>query len=66
MWAALTTKLPATVDDELSGQIWRPDGGLKIRAVLMKDLQVPCEALLEEFKKLPGIGSKSAQRLASL
>jgi recombination protein RecR len=30
----------------------------------MKDYAGPVEALIEEFKKLPGIGSKSAQRLA--
>jgi recombination protein RecR len=30
----------------------------------MRDYAGPVEALIEEFRKLPGIGSKSAQRLA--
>jgi recombination protein RecR len=30
----------------------------------MRDLAPPVQALIDEFKKLPGIGSKSAQRLA--
>jgi len=30
----------------------------------MRDYAAPLEALIEEFKKLPGIGTKSAQRLA--
>lgn len=30
----------------------------------MRDFAGPVEALIEEFRKLPGIGSKSAQRLA--
>jgi len=30
----------------------------------MRDYAAPLETLIEEFKKLPGIGSKSAQRLA--
>jgi recombination protein RecR len=30
----------------------------------MRDYAAPVEALIEEFKKLPGIGTKSAQRLA--
>src|SRR5439155_25072539 len=30
----------------------------------MRDYAAPLESLIEEFKKLPGIGTKSAQRLA--
>jgi recombination protein RecR len=32
--------------------------------MIMRDYAAPLEILIEEFKKLPGIGTKSAQRLA--
>lgn len=57
------------VDDAQSSQMSKMTGGMNIpglfqQVIIMQYYTEPISRLIEEFSKLPGIGKKTAQRLA--